>query len=413
MRYLVFILLLHSLTAQAQSGSITAAECRELAVANSPAQQRKQYAASIAVLQSRNLSSNNLPRINLGGQATLQSDVFKFPFENPLFQAPNIPLDQYKLTLDASQRIWDGNSDRLVRQQRELERDLATAQADVEAFQVREVVTDIFYKALLADETRKILENSVEDLEKRRKQAEAAVKEGTALRTTVDQLSIQMLKTTQQIEATKADKAMLLQLLEHWTGRTMPPTLVPSTTNPTASATRPEYQVFALQDRQLELSKSVLRLRTQPRVEAFGQGGLGRPNPFNFFETGFSPFGIIGLRVNWTPIDWGNLKRESQILDAQRQYVAIQRSTLDQRLRSTEISDSAEIQKYLAQLPEDDKIIQLQSDIVRRTEAQVANGVTTSTDYIAQVNLLTQAKLNRKFHEIQAQRAADMAAARR
>ena len=50
---------------------------------------------------------------------------------------------------------------------------------------------------------------------------------------------------------------------------------------------------------------------------------------------------------------------------------------------------------------------------VNSADAQVKNGVMTSTDYLSQINLLTQAKLNRKTHEIQALQSNEMVVARR
>ncbi|MCC7466985.1 MAG: hypothetical protein IT261_11985, partial [Saprospiraceae bacterium] len=61
-----------------------------------------------------------------------------------------------------------------------------------------------------------------------------------------------------------------------------------------------------------------------------------------------------------------------------------------------------------AQLAQDDAIIALQTDIIRRADAQLKNGVMTMTDYLTQLNILTQAQLNRKTHEIQSIQAREM-----
>ncbi|MCK6695857.1 MAG: TolC family protein, partial [Thermoanaerobaculia bacterium] len=91
-------------------------------------------------------------------------------------------------TLDVSERLWDGGSDRYLRQQRELERDLALAQTDVDVFPLRETVTDLYFKVLLLQENEGILNASLEYLQNRLRQAEAAVAGGAALRTTADQI---------------------------------------------------------------------------------------------------------------------------------------------------------------------------------------------------------------------------------
>ena len=392
--------------------TLTVQQCRELAVQNSPLQRKKLYAESIAALHIRDLRSNNLPRINIGAQATWQSDVFSFPGDNPLFQIPEVPKDQYKLSVDVAQRIWDGGTDRYSQQQRELERDLASAQADVDVYQLREIVTDLYFKTLLLQESEAILQSSKTDLQNRLKQAEASVAEGAALRTSADQVKIQILKTGQQISATEVDKQALLEILAKWIGRAQVDFALagPGWSNtPLQPEARPEIRLFSLQQRSYQLQKDRLQLMLQPRIEAFAQGGIGRPNPFNFFETGFEPFLLVGLRASWTPFDWGNRQREAQIFDLQAKNVEAQRLAFEQRLEAGAIKDFWDLNvKYKEQLDQDDAIITLQEDIVRRAEAQVKNGVMTDTDYLTQINLLTQSRLTRKMHEVQAAQAREM-----
>ena len=400
----------------APADTLTVAQCRDLAVQNSPLQQKKLYAESIAALQIRDLQSNNLPRINVGAQATWQSDVFGFPGDSPLFQVPKVPKDQYKLSVDVSERIWDGGSDRYTRRQRELERDLSAAQTDVDVFQLREVVTDLYFKALLMQESEAILTASEKDLQNRLKQAEASVAGGVALRTSADQVKIQILKTAQQISATQVDKQALLEILARWIGRPQVDFALAApgwSDAPLQPEARPEIRLFELQQRTYQLQKDRLQLMLQPRVEAFAQGGIGRPNPFNFFETGFEPFVLFGLRASWTPFDWGNRSRDAQVFDLQAKSVEAQRLAFEQRLEASTIKDFWDLNvKYKAQLDQDDAIIRLQADIVQRAEAQVKNGVMTDTDYLTQINLLTQSRLNRTVHEVQAAQAREMLVAK-
>ena len=393
--------------------TLTVQQCRDLALQNSPLQQRKLYAESISALQIANLHSNSLPRIHIGAQASWQSDVFGLPIESPFFKIPVVPKDQYKLSVDVAQRIWDGGSDRYLRQQRELERDLAAVQVDVEVFQLRELVTDLYFKALLLQENEAILKTAKADLQTRLKQAEAAVVEGAALRTAADQVKIQILKMEQQIAATQADEQTLKSMLAQWVGKIAADLQLRAPDGAFASMTsqyesRPEFRLFDAQQRGYSLGKDALALRNQPRVEAFVQGGLGQPNPFNFFETGIQPFALVGLRAVWTPIDWGNKRRDAQVFDLQMKNVDAQRESLLQRLDITLEKERAEQAKMNQQLAQDDAIIALQTDIIRRAEAQVKNGVMTMTDYLAQTNLLTQSQLMRKTHELQALQAREM-----
>lgn len=413
----LFILALAALPFGAlASDTLTVQRCRELAVQNSPLQQKKLYAESISALHIRNLQSNNLPRINFSAQASWQTDVVQFPGDSPLFQVPEIPKDQYRLSLDVAQRIWDGGTDRYQRQQRSLEAELAAAQADVDVFQLREVVTDLYFKALLLQESEAVLEVSKKDLEARLKQAEAAVAEGAALRTTADQVKIQILKTEQQITAIQVDKQALLEILAKWIDRenTDFQLIAPNPSEiPLQPEKRPEYRLFALQQSTYQLQKDRLNLQLQPRIEAFAQAGFGQPNPLNFFETGFEPFAMFGLRASWTPFDWGNRRREAQVFDLHKKNVEAQRLAFEQKLEANNVREFWDLNvKYREQLKQDDAIVALQEDIVRRADAQVKNGVMTATDYLTQLNLLTQARLAQKSHELQLAQAREMLVAK-
>ena len=127
----------------AQTDTLSVDQVRELAVQKSPLQQKKAYALGIRDAQLDNLRSNYLPRIQAGASATWQSDVFGLPIESPFFKIPTVPKDQYKVTLDVAERLWDGNSDRYLRQQRQLESDIASQQVEVDAYSLREIVTDL------------------------------------------------------------------------------------------------------------------------------------------------------------------------------------------------------------------------------------------------------------------------------
>lgn len=394
--------------------ALTVAECRETAVKNHPLQQKKDVASSVNALQLDNISKNKLPRISVSGQATYQSDVVTFPFSTPSGPLLEIPKDQYRLSFDVAERLYDGGSDKVLRQQRNLEAELASVQTDVDAFQIREIVTDLFYRTLLIQESAVVLRSALEDLERRLKQAEAAVSEGIALRTTSDQVKVQILKTQQQLAGLEADRQSALELLGKWmradvSGTSLSADLTPRANLPEGDiSARPEMRLFSVQLQQLSVNKDALALKKQPKVELFAQGGFGRPNPFNFFETRLDPFGIAGLRAQWTPFDWGNTKREMRILDLQAQNVGIQQEAFRQRYEAGYLKERRDNDKWLSQLSQDDAIIALQEDIVKRADSQVKNGVMTATDYLAQVNLLTQARLNKKMHEIQAAHAREL-----
>jgi outer membrane protein len=387
--------------------ALTVEQCRQMALANSPLNVQKANAATIAVLQTEGLRASGLPKIGVGGQVSYQSDVFGLPIESPFFKVPAVPKDQYKLNVDVSQRIWDGNSDKVRKQQYALDSELASAQTGVDIFSLRELVTDLFFRALLLQESEIILNTSKTDLTTRLKQVEGAIAEGVMLRTNADQIKIQILKIEQQITATQSDRQALLEILGLWIGHEKVDFTL---TLPRESASlslllRPEIQLFELRERQLDVAMQMIGLRKQPKVEAFAQGGIGSPNPLNFFEEGL--YGLVGIRAMWTPFDWGLSNKDKQVLEVQKKNIAAQRSAFGLRMAASARKEERAETKNRAMLAQDDTIIAIQESIVARADAQVKNGLMTMTDYLAQVNLLTQAQLTQKTHELQAIQARE------
>lgn len=413
LKTLLLCWLIAPLLVEAQSAdSLSVDDCIRLALEYSPQQQRIGTAGQIRDLQLDNLSSNNLPRISLGAQASWQSEVFGIPVESPLFKVPEVPKDQYKVTADLSQRLWDGRLNRHLEAQRNSEAQLVSAQVAADLQPLREQVVELYFRLLLLEENDAIFQSNIRELQARLKQVEGAVREGTALRTAADQVRMQLLKTEQQILALRSDYNALSGTLNLLLGRPAE-ALLQLRRSPTpvlpadyaANTARPEFALLQQQREAIAIGEKVLDARAQPRVEAFWQGGLGRPNPFNMFETGFQPFMIVGLRAQWTPWDWGNRKREHQIMALQAKNLQTQEAALLQRLQTGRWKDYSETAKYLYLIEQDDAMIALQSDILRRAEAQVQNGIMTETDYLAQMNLLNQARLARSLHRIQAAQA--------
>jgi outer membrane protein TolC len=70
-------------------------------------------------------------------------------------------------------------------------------------------------------------------------------------------------------------------------------------------------------------------------------------------------------------------------------------------MQAQSIKDRQEMEKNQAMLASDQQVIELQKSILQRADEQVKNGVMTMTDYLTQVQLLTQAQLTYKTHQLQ------------
>jgi hypothetical protein len=130
-RYFIIILLLAGWASAGAQSLVTLEACYGAAQANYPLLKQKEILAQSKALEIENLKLNRqLPQLAINGQATWQSQVTKLPLEMPGLAIPTLSKDQYRVTLDASYALYDGN---LTQLQVEVQRaSTATAQQQVE-----------------------------------------------------------------------------------------------------------------------------------------------------------------------------------------------------------------------------------------------------------------------------------------
>ena len=85
--------------------------CYELLKQNYPIFKQSDIITQSSSLQQQNYKSAWYPQLNLNGQATYQSEVTEINMPDNLpvpIDIPPAPLDQYKITVDFQQNIYDG-----------------------------------------------------------------------------------------------------------------------------------------------------------------------------------------------------------------------------------------------------------------------------------------------------------------
>ena len=170
----------------------------------------------------------------------------------------------------------------------------------------------------------------------------------------------------------------------------------------TTEALRPEFDFFNLQNQQLEASQIIVSKSNLPKLNAFIQGGYGNP-ALNMLNNSFEAFYVTGIRLNWTLFDWNKTKKEKEVLEISKQLIASEKETFQLNLNRQLQETDFEIQKINQQLKSDEEIIDLRQKIVKSSEAQMKNGVITTSEYLNEIDKLFESKNNQKSHQIQLQ----------
>ena len=401
---LLFQLYLPSLFAQ--NSSVTLKECYKIAYENHPSSKQKEYYKSISSLKLENIGVNFLPQISVKGQATYQSDVTEMTFNNPLVQPPQINKDQYRLTMDVRQLIYDGSNTSSLKNTESKQVLVDEQKVEVDLFSLKQRINDLYFSVLLFQQRVKVNQLLINDLKSRISETESRVKNELTLPSNLYILQAQLLQTEQEMQNLNTDKQASLNMLSELIGYKLSetaefefPVHQPVVYDYNFSS-RPEYKLFEYQKNQLSSYDEVISSRVLPKLSAFGQAGYGRPG-LNMLDNSFKPFYMVGLNIAWNPINWGTDNNEKQIYQINQKIVDSQKETFDKNVKVSLEKYKSDIEKYENLILKDEELISLREKIVESTYSQLQNGTITSTVYLTELNNKTQSQLMLETHKLQ------------
>lgn len=402
--HLTLLLWLSFLGASAQP-VVTLTQCYEAARANYPLLKQQTLLAQSGELAVSSLNTNRqLPQLSVNGQATWQTAVTSLPIEMPGLSIPTLSKDQYRLTLDASYTLYDGNLTRLQSNLQQANTATAQQQIELELNQLKTQVNGLFINALLTDENRLLTQALLADLSNRTDKLKTNVRFGTAAQIDVDGLQAEVLRSRQrlaELDATRHGLRESLALLTNLAIDDSTRLVVKNEPNlASLSVARPELRLFQLQQAGYDAQLKLAGNKTAPRLSLFGQGGGGRPG-LNLLSNEFKPFFMGGLRLNWNLSAAYTLKNDRQVISLNRQLVDNQRATFEKNLSVQLRQQQTEIDKLRALLATDSDIVALRGKVRQAASVQFDNGAIAARDYTTELNAENQAQLNQKLHELQ------------
>lgn len=385
-----------------EAQTITLPETQQKSRAHYPMGRGKELLDQTEAISIANLSKGYLPQFSVNGQATYQSAVTKVNVPIPGVTIPAMDKDQYKITADVSQSLFDGG---VIAQQQKISRlstEAQKQQLEVELFQVRERVNQVYLSILYLDEQIKQIELVTNDLQTGISKTEAQVKNGVAFRSNLDVLNAELLKNKQRTIELQSTRSGLLETLGLFTGEKYTESTVlakPASTFVNQDIIRPELTLYADRQKLAEQQKNLINAKNMPRLSLFGQGGYGRPG-LNMLSSEFDWFYLAGLRLNWNFGGFYTLKNEKKQLDLDKSTIGLQQETFLLNTKTQLSQQAAEIRKQQLLLNTDEEIIALREKVTTAAKAQLENGVISANDYLREVNAADQARQNRAAHQL-------------
>lgn len=395
--------------ASGQEGPVTLDYCLSRALANHPLFDQYDLLASTSELRTKNFNRNYLPEMNINGDAHYQSDVTEIPIENPLFTIEPLDKDQYKISLDISQVIYDGGITKKNKDIEFIDNQINVQNVGIDLYRLKERIVGIYFSIISLQENRRLLDVNRQILQSRLKEVESGVKNGIVLSSNAEILKAELLKIDQKEIEIDAGISSGYKVLSILTGEQIIAGTRLEWGNPVIEQYLPgtgrlEYNLFDLQQQKTESMKKLASSKLVPRLMAYGQAGYGKPG-YNMLLNEFDDYYIVGAKLSWNFWNWNKTRNEKTILDLHKEIIGKNRESFDQSLATDLERRMAEIVKIETLLPKDREIAVIRAGIVQTYASRLQNGVITATEYITELNAETEGKLNLKIHEVQLVRA--------
>jgi outer membrane protein TolC len=407
---LIFVILILFSSSMLKGQKIlTLKECYDMAMsANALAGEKDAY-NGISKMKDENLKKGYLPSLDANASMIYNSEVVDF--QKSLAAIPGLssvmtpmPHDQYKVTLDVSQSIYDGGVIKSARELEAADLKVNTKQTEADLYKLRGQINGYYFSILLLKGQKELFLTYLEVIKKRISSMQSGISNGIILKSDLDVLTSEKIKLEQQLTENEIKRNALLKILSDITGTEIDPAteliLPVQESDLPEELSRPELQLYDLRKEQLAASLKIIDSKRMPKAFGFATLGYGNPPGSNFFKDEFAPYYIIGASVKWNIFDWNKSKNERQIVTMQQSIIENRKSDLTDILKRQLESKNAEIQSLSALLKSDTELIALRKRITAAASSQYDNGAITATEYMNEMNTERQAIINYEIHKI-------------
>jgi len=108
----------------------------------------------------------------------------------------------------------------------------------------------------------------------------------------------------------------------------------------------------------------------------------------------------VGLGMTWNFLNYGENRRQKQILDLQKELIDIQRESFDDQINIQLETERNNVQIYTELLDKDEIILQLREKITGASFSRLNHGMISSTDYLSDYNKEILARLLLENHRL-------------
>ena len=392
----------------------TLEECQQAAEKNYPLIRQYGLIEKTTQLTVANIQKGWLPQVTASAQATYQSDVTAWPEEMKVMMSAmgidmkGLKKDQYRVAIDVQQTVYDGGAissqKRIAREQGKVQE----AQNEVNIYNVRKRVNEIYFGLLLIDEQIKLNNDLQTLLAGNESKLESMTKRGTAAESDLQNVKAERLNAVQKGTELVAQKQLLQRMLSTFCGMEInniqKPQVKAEDRGLMSENQRPELKALDAQIGLLNVQEKALNAALMPKIGVFAQGFYGYPG-LNMFEDmmrhKWSLNGIIGARVTWNIGALYTRKNDKAKLQLQRDMTESSREVFLFNNNLEQIQQNENIERYQKLMAHDGEIISLRQAVRKAAESKLAHGIIDVNDLVREINQENAACVQQSVHEIE------------
>ncbi len=398
-----------TVTSPAQD-SLYLSDCYRFLEAYNPVSRRPGLLERSKQLSMKNLGNNWYPELDMNGRFIYHSDIPEFgDVSVPGITFPQPRQDQYQLSLDLQQTLYDGGATHRQREVEEVEHRAELDRVAIDMQSLKTNVNQLFFNILLLEKREELNALLIKELEKRRSSVASAVGNGVLYPADLYNMDAELLRVKQQQFDLRTSMQARREMLAELTGsdqclraRMIAPGFQSVADD---SIHRPELALLDRQGALLEARAELIQSQRLPKVFAFGKLGYGNPPGMNFFADEFDFYYNFGAGLKWNIWDYNETKRKRQILELQGALLETKRSSFIESVRMKEADLLREIKRLEKALETSEEVVKLLEKVTRASAARLDKGIVTETDYLSELNKENQARLTLEMQKLQLQLA--------
>src|SRR5674476_118485 len=259
---------------------MTLKECYDQSYSTNALSGEKNGYSDISKLRDENLGKGWLPTFDANGSLIYNSSVIdmsgvlgSLPIPGIAGAIKHLPHEQYKVTLDINQVIYDGGAIKGARELEKADLNVNEKQTETDLYKLRGQINTCYFNLLLLARQKELLNTYLEIIKKRIASMQSGINNGVIIKSDADVLTSEKIKIEQQLDENEIRKTSFLKVLSDLTGNKIDSStefILPSPASEiSAELLRPELQLYDLRKEQLAAGIKVIDSKRLPKAFGF------------------------------------------------------------------------------------------------------------------------------------------------